>query len=175
MKLNTRDLCRIALLSALIAVCAQIAFPLPGGVPFTLQTFGVHLAGLLLGAKKGTTAVVVYLFLGLTGAPVFAQMRGGLGVFVGPTGGFLWTFPLMAWLTGTFNRSRPALVAAMLGGTVINFAGGLLFFMHLTGNTFRAAFMATTLPFLGTTAATLVVLAVCAPRLKKLVSRKDLR
>ncbi len=78
-----RDICYIALFTALIAVLAQISIPLPGGVPLTLQTFAVPLAGLVLGSKRGTIATAVYVLLGAVGVPVFAGFsvgRGSLGL-----------------------------------------------------------------------------------------------
>ena len=68
--LYVQDICHIALFTALIAVLAQISIPLPGGVPLTLQTFAVPLAGLVLGCRRGTLATAVYVLLGAVGVPV---------------------------------------------------------------------------------------------------------
>lgn len=87
--------------TAILAVLSQLSIPLPSGVPVTLQTFAVALCGFALGAKTGTLAVAVYLLLGAIGIPVFAGFMGGVGVFVGVTGGFLWGFLLLAVLCGT--------------------------------------------------------------------------
>ena len=73
------DLCYIAMFTTLIAVLAQVSIPLPGGVPLTLQTFAVPLAGLILGAKRGTVSALLYVLLGAVGVPVFANFTGGLG------------------------------------------------------------------------------------------------
>ena len=69
-KLSTQDITQIGLMTAAIAVLAQISIPMPAGVPMTMQTFAVPLAGILLGAKKGTFATVAYLLLGAVGVPV---------------------------------------------------------------------------------------------------------
>lgn len=101
MKLSVRELILVALFAALLALLSQLAIPLPSGVPATLQTFAVALCGFTLGVKKGTIAVAVYLLLGAIGLPVFAGFLGGVGVFVGVTGGFLWGFLALAALCGT--------------------------------------------------------------------------
>ena len=94
MKLKTKDLALCALFAALIAVCAWIS--IPATVPFTLQTFAIFAALGLLGGKRGTVAVAVYLLLGAIGVPVFAGFQGGIGALLGTTGGYLLGFLLTA-------------------------------------------------------------------------------
>lgn len=111
-------------MAALTAAGAQIAIPLPfSPVPFTLQVPAVILSGLLLGARYGTLAQLVYLLLGAAGAPVFAQFSGGLAHVVGPTGGYLLSYPLAAAIAGFASgavasapRAR-ALGSSFLAGT----------------------------------------------------------
>lgn len=86
-KIKTKDMAFIALFAILIAVCSW--FTIPTTIPFTMQTFGVFLALLLLGGKKGTLSILVYLLMGLIGLPVFSGGRGGIGVLAGATGGYL--------------------------------------------------------------------------------------
>src|SRR3954470_18376001 len=99
---TTTDLALVAALAALISACAYLgAIPVGGaGVPITLQTFGVMLAGCLLGPVRGFLAVSLYLLLGAIGLPVFAEHSSGLGVFTGPSGGYLLAFPFAAALAG---------------------------------------------------------------------------
>ena len=98
---NTANIFRIILGSFLIAVLAQISIPLPfTPVPITGQTIGVILVGGLLGARRGAMAVLTYLMEGAIGLPVFAQMKGGVHVLVGPTAGYLWGFIFAAFLIG---------------------------------------------------------------------------
>ena len=94
MKFSTRDLCFCAIGAALIAVCAWIS--IPADVPFTLQTFAIFAVCGLLGGKRGTVSVLVYLLLGAVGAPVFAGFRGGFASLIGTTGGYLVGFILLA-------------------------------------------------------------------------------
>lgn len=91
-----------ALLAALTGAGALIAVPIGplSPVPITLQTLFVLLAGLILGPRGGVTAMLLYMAAGAVGLPVFAGGRAGLAVFAGPTGGFLLSFVLMAWMAG---------------------------------------------------------------------------
>ncbi|MBQ1422124.1 MAG: biotin transporter BioY, partial [Firmicutes bacterium] len=86
-RLDTGDLALVALFAAVMAVCSWIT--VPAAVPFTLQTMGVFLAVGLLGGKRGTISVLVYLFLGAIGLPVFSGFAGGLGYMMGATGGYI--------------------------------------------------------------------------------------
>ncbi|MFD7078024.1 biotin transporter BioY [Nocardioides sp. NPDC059952] len=135
-RLDTTDLALIAAFAALIAVCSYLAaIPMGGaGVPLTLQGFALLLTGALLGPLRGTAAVVLYLLLGVAGLPVFAGHAAGPGVFVGVTGGYLWSFPLMVLAVGLLvkyvlrtRRTNPLLVfAACVVGVVINHVGGII-------------------------------------------------
>ena len=96
------DLALVASFAALISASAYVgAIPVgSAGVPITLQTFAVMLAGCLLGPVRGFLAVALYLALGAIGLPVFAEHSSGLGVFTGASAGYLWSFPLAALLAG---------------------------------------------------------------------------
>ena len=83
----------VGVFAAVLAVLSQISFPLPSGIPVTLQTFAVALCGYALGCKRGTLAVLVYIVLGAVGLPVFANFSGGFGSLVGLAGGYIYGFP----------------------------------------------------------------------------------
>jgi biotin transport system substrate-specific component len=100
-------------------------------VPVTLQTLGVMLAGLVLGARLGALSVLVYLAIGAAGVPVFAGGNAGLATFAGPTGGYLIAFPIGAFVTGLIafrgGEFRPAraFIAAIVGGIGVVYAIGI--------------------------------------------------
>ena len=96
MKHQTKAMTLCALFAALTAVCAQISIPLPGGVPLSLSVAAVYLTGLLLAPGWAAASQVVYLLLGAFGMPVYAGFSSGMGVLFGPTGGYLFVYPLMA-------------------------------------------------------------------------------
>ena len=89
-KMSAKDMAFTGMFAAVIAVLSQIAIPLPSGVPVTLQTFAVALAGYTLGMKLGGLSAIVYVLIGAVGVPVFSGFKGGLGSLTGPTGGFIW-------------------------------------------------------------------------------------
>jgi biotin transport system substrate-specific component len=130
--------------SLVVALCARIAIPLPGTpVPLTVQNFGVLLVGLLLGSRRGFAAMALYLAEGAMGMPVFSPTGpGGIAQLLGPTGGFLLAYPLVAWLAGFIvERGRKSFARAALGsllGEVVLFAGGLGWLAVLTHSVAQA-------------------------------------
>lgn len=113
------DVALVSTFAAFIAVCALLPGVTPPGmvVPITLQTFGVMLAGLVLGPLRGSLAVALYLVVGLAGLPVFSGGTGGLAVLGKPSLGYLLAFPLAAALAGylmtRLRRARPSTLPAM--------------------------------------------------------------
>lgn len=120
---ESRDLARIAVFAALIAALglAGTLFPFGSAVPITAQTLGVMLAGAILGSWRGAAAVLVFEILVLVGLPLLAGGRGGPGVFVGPSAGFL-----IGWIVGAFvigliahpRDGKPVWWRVALGATV---------------------------------------------------------
>jgi len=105
--LSVRDLAMIAIFVALIIVCTWITIPL-GPVPFTLQTFAICVTGGVLGLKRGTIAVVVYILLGIVGVPVFSEFSSGVVKFIpntetGMLGGFILGFIFTVIIVGIFK------------------------------------------------------------------------
>lgn len=117
--------------SFFVALCARITVPLPfTPVPLTLQNFAVLLVGLALGSRRGFAALALYLAEGMSGLPVFNPTGpGGIAQLLGPTGGFLMAYPLVAFVAGWIAERSPkslarALVAAAAGELVL-FVGGV--------------------------------------------------
>ncbi len=129
-----RNLTLIALFAALIAALGLIpAFSLGFGVPITAQTLAIMLCGTVLGAKRGTLAVLLFLLLVAVGLPLLAGGRGGLGVFAGPTAGFLFGWPVAAFVTGliverwrSVNLTLVAIFASIVGGIIVLYAFGIV-------------------------------------------------
>lgn len=180
---KTLDLCLIALFTAIISIVSQFNIPLPGGVPMTLQTFIVPVAGIVIGSRRGFMATLLYVILGAIGIPVFHGLTGGLGSIMGPTGGFIISFPLMALLAGMFYELAVTLsgektgngkiaiyygliVAGLMAGTLFNYAVGVLWFMIVTHNTLGAALSACVIPFIPTTIIKIILVLILAPALR---------
>lgn len=130
-KITTKELVFTALMAVIIAVCSWISIPTT--VPFTLQTFGVFMAVGLLGGKKGTISVLVYILLGAVGVPVFAGFSSGIGVLFGTTGGYIVGFllsGLVYWaMTAAFGEKLPIMIIAMVLGILVCYAFGTAWFM----------------------------------------------
>lgn len=148
--ISIRRIVLTGVMAAVLAVLSQISIPLPIGVPVTLQTFAVALCGYLLGPSMGTLSVVVYLALGAAGVPVLAEFSGGLGPFLGLSGGFLWGFLPMALLCGLGERSGKKAAALLLGGAglLLCHLAGAFQFGIVSGTDFFTAFITASAPFL---------------------------
>ena len=129
--------------SLFVALCARVTVPLPfTPVPLTLQNFGVLAVGLLLGSRRGFAALALYLLEGAFGMPVFSPslLGGGIAQILGPTGGFLMAYPLVAFVAGWIyeqrseKRSRRFGWAALssVAAELVLFAGGLSWLVVLT-------------------------------------------
>ena len=136
-KFRTVDMAYIALFAVMIAVCSWIS--IPATVPFTLQTFGVFLAVGVLGGKRGTLAVLVYLLLGMVGLPVFAGFSGGMGCLLGSTGGYIMGFlfsALVMWAMERLLGKKPWVLAlSMVLGLIVCYAFGTVWFMQVYAKT----------------------------------------
>ena len=121
----------IAAGAALIAVCSWIS--IPTAIPFTMQTFAVFLLMLVLGGKRGTSAVLVYLLLGAAGLPVFSGFTGGIGILLGNTGGYLAGFLLLGVVymiaERLFGEKLQIKTSALLTGLAVCYAFGTAWFM----------------------------------------------
>lgn len=130
--------------SAVIAVSARLVLPLPfTPVPLTLANFGVLLVGLALGSKRGFAAAAVYLAWGAMGLPVFSPAGvGGVAQLLGPTGGYLLAYPLVAFVAGWLSeRGSVSFSRNVVAGTVaeiVLFASGITWLAVVTGSWQRA-------------------------------------
>lgn len=178
--MKTRELTYTALGVALIAVCAWITVPTT--VPFTMQTFAVFLVCALLGGKLGSLAVGLYLLLGSFGLPVFSGFRGGLGVLLGATGGYLIGFLVAAlamWGAEMLpGRRIPVLAAGMVLGLLLCYAFGTAWFYFVYTATSGAVGLSTILgwcvfPFLLPDAAKIALALLLYGRLWKFVGLRE--
>jgi biotin transport system substrate-specific component len=154
------DAARIFAANILLALCARIAIPLPWTpVPITGQTFGVLLVAVLLGSRRGTIAVVLYLLEGMAGLPVFAPIGApGVARFFGPTVGYLLAYPPATFVTGWLAERTAGiwfvrfvglrLTGALIAGDAIIFLGGCFWLAIGAGLGWSHAFYAGLLPFL---------------------------
>lgn len=164
-----RELCYIAVATAILAVCSWLAVPL-GEIPVTLQTLGVFFISGLLGAKRAFFAVVAYLLLGFCGVPVFAGFTGGIGKLFAPTGGyligFLFAAPLIGWLCKAFGKGFFKTAAAMLNGMLTYYAFGVAWFAALTAQGVITSLVICVLPYLPFDIAKIAVAAILKEKMQ---------
>lgn len=162
---TVRNMVFIAVMAALICIAAPFSVPI-GPIPISLATFAIYLAGGILGTKKGTVAVVVYILLGAVGLPIFSGGEGGLQKLFGVTGGYIIGYIPCVLITGLFvdlffrkkstikNKflnwlSRAwAVPVGMLLGTVVLYAFGTAWFIIARGVTFEVAMAGCVYPFI---------------------------
>ncbi|GGG18495.1 hypothetical protein GCM10007425_11230 [Lysinibacillus alkalisoli] len=142
-----------ALGAAIIAVLAQLSIPLPfSPVPITGQTFAIGLVVTILGLRTGSLSVLLYILIGAAGAPVFSQMTGGLGIVVGPTGGYIVGFLPTAIIMGYYMNKLGytywhSLIANLIG-MVVTLAFGTVWLKIAADLTWYKAFMGGVYPFI---------------------------
>ncbi len=128
---KTYDLVYISMFTVLIVICSWIS--IPATVPFTLQTLGIFWAVGILGGKRGTMAVLIYILLGAIGIPVFAGFSGGIGVLTGTTGGYVVGFlisALVMWgMERAFGNGKLVQIVSMFLGLLACYTVGTLWFM----------------------------------------------
>lgn len=151
MKSKTYAYVVTAFSAAIIAVLAQITIPLPL-VPITGQTLAVGLVVTILGIKYGTLSVLLYILLGAIGLPVFSAFSGGLGILIGPTGGYIIGFLVQAFLMGLymdqFNKTYFHAIIANLFGMIVTLAFGATWLKILGDLSWTAALMSGVVPFI---------------------------
>jgi len=143
MKLTTREMTYIAITPALMAATAWVAIPLSIGAPITLQTLFVMICALLFTSKISTQSMIVYVLLGMIGIPIFAGFTGGFGVIVGPTGGFIVGFIIMAFFISKMknvkiiNNEKIDIIIILVIANII---------LYMIGGTYMAFVLGTDIP-----------------------------
>ncbi len=150
--MSLRGMIYASLFGAGTAAGAYLIIPLPP-VPITLQTLFLGLAGALLGARLGALSQVIYLLIGIIGLPVFAGGKAGLGVLLGPTGGYLIGFVAAAWVIGALVnlKRKPGFawtVAALVAGTAVIYLLGVAQLSLVAKLSVNKAISVGVLPFL---------------------------
>lgn len=174
MKIRNMALC--ALFAALLAVCAWIYVPI-GDVAITMQTFGIFLTLGVLGGKRGTVAISIYLLLGLVGLPVFSGFQGGPGPLLGATGGYIAGFlvtALLYWLITALTQNKEIFcLLGMAAGLLVCYLLGSLWFrfgyLPDGGFSFGAVLLKCVVPYLLPDGAKLILAWLLSRRLRQFV------
>lgn len=174
---NVKDLVLIAVMAAVICVLGPLSIPV-GPIPVSLCNFAILITIYVLGMKRGTISVLIYLLLGLVGLPVFSGFSGGAAKLMGPTGGYLIGYIPMALIAGFFlekfsRKIIPSFIGMVLG-TAVLYALGTAWLAYSTGMTFRAALAAGVIPFIAIDCAKMAVAAILGPVLYNALNRAGL-
>ena len=181
MKTSRRDgnlyrMSMTALLSAVICVVAPMAIPI-GPVPITLATLAIYLAVYLLGAKWGTMSCLIYVLIGTAGVPVFAGFTGGVGKLVGPTGGYIVGYVVMALIAGRVieaDQRRAVQFVGLITGTAVCYALGTIWFCFSMQCSVAAALGLCVLPFIPGDLVKIGVAMLVGPMLRDRLTRAGL-
>lgn len=174
-KLKVKDTAYIGLSIALIAICSWITIPLY--VPITLQTMSVCLISALFGAKRSTLSILLYILLGAAGVPVFHNFTSGIGVVLGPTGGYMAGFIFTAIIVGIASKKSNklwVLILSMTAGILVCYAFGTVWFAIVYAKSNEPAPLLSILgwcvfPFLIPDAVKIIIASLLAKRLKKYI------
>ena len=165
------DLIYIAMFTAIITVSAQIA--ITTAIPFTLQTLGVFVTGAMLGWKRGSISVCIYILLALVGVPVLAGFSGGIDKVVGITGGYLFGFIfttlIVGIMTDLLGKKLWVLVSSMVFGLAVCYLFGTVWFCIVSKTPFLDSLMICVVPYLLFDVLKIVVATVLVNRLDKVV------
>lgn len=166
-----REMVAAAMMTAVTAVCAWIT--VPAAVPFTMHTFAIYCTVLLLGGRGAFLSILTYLLLGAVGVPVFSGFKGGVGVLVGTTGGYLLGFLFMPLICLAFEKvfgtGLIPQIAALVIGLFVCYAFGTAWFIHVSTKavTLEQALKWCVMPFIIPDLIKLVLAVILTSRVKK--------
>ncbi len=167
---SVKHMTLIGLMAALICILGPLALPI-GPVPISLATLIVYFTVYVLGMKRALLSCIIYLLLGMVGLPVFSGYTGGLGKLMGPTGGYLIGYLVIAVIAGLFIDKWTSNYALCILGLVLGTAGcyllGTVWLAYQNHMTFQAALAAGVLPFLIGDSIKIILAAVVGPIIRK--------
>lgn len=181
------DITYVAMFAALMTIGANVtSFIMIGPVPLTLQTFFAILAGVLLGSRLGSMSMLVYTLVGLMGAPVFAQMTGGIAVMTKPTFGFIISFIILAYVAGKIVEAKrtPTIITFFIAcfvGLILNYLIGttylyasLKYFLGMEELTYLGAWKMMVI-FIYKDIAVTILAAMLSPKIFRAVNKSSQR
>lgn len=178
--MKTKYLTLTAIFTALTIVLSQIAIPMPGSVaPLSLSLGAIYLAGAVLPKKYALYSQVLYLLMGIVGLPVFANFTSGIGRILGPTGGYLLAYPLMAFLVALVvelfgKKTMVSYVLGMLASLAVCYLFGSLWYVVVGHVSWVQSLLLTVVPFLAADLLKIAIFAVLAAALNRALVKAKL-
>lgn len=173
--MKTKTITIAPMFAIITAICSQFIIMIPfTPVPINLGNFAVFLSGGLLNKKDSLISQIIYISLGIIGLPVFSKFGSGFGVLLGPTGGYVLSYTVMAFVIGfiieKLNKTLINIWLAMLIGLIICYTFGTIGFMLYSGCDVRTAIITAILPFIVFDILKLLIAGVVTLKLKKVLS-----
>ncbi len=168
--MKTKDITIIGISASIICVTSPIAIPMISGVPITLQTIIIPLMASIIGKKKGLISTLIYVLIGLIGIPVFSGYKGGIGAILSPTGGFILSFPLMAYIGGYFfenYKNKLMLYIGVIISNVINYVVGIMWFMWFVKMPLKETIIILVVPYILVTIIKIIITVEVGKVVKK--------
>ena len=161
---------QVSIYTALLCIFAQISIPTPP-VPFTLSLLLIFIIASVLPLKISLTSVCLYIILGAIGLPVFSMLRGGVSVLLGPTGGYIFAYPLMALVIGLFSSIKRYKIffniVGMILALIVCYGLGSVWFSFIMLVTFKEALLICVVPFIVFDTLKIILAALASPLIKK--------
>lgn len=148
---KVKNMCYCSMFACIVALLAQIKIDLPGLVPITLQTLGIYIIACSLTPKSAVITTIVYVIMGSIGLPVFTGFRGGLSSLLGPTGGYIFSFPITSLIISIIINNKNSIIRkiiAMSTSTAVCYLIGTIWFIYVTNNTIITALTVCVIPFI---------------------------
>lgn len=179
MKITTKEITIAAVLTAITCVLAPISIPI-GPVPISLGVFCIFLIGAMLPPHLAVMSTLVYIIIGAVGVPVFTNFEGGLQKLIGPTGGFLFAYPLMVLIIAfsiiIFKKKNVISIAVgMFLSMVVLYTFGTAWFVISTGSTIKQALLLCVTPFIAVDLAKLICATALSLAAGKALSKANIR
>ncbi len=166
---KTREIVEVALFTAILAVCSWISVPTT--IPFTLQTFGIFCAMLILGGKKGFFSILTYILLGAVGVPVFSGFKAGISALTSYSGGYIWGFIFLGaifWCAEKFIGNKFYIrIISLIVGLMVCYTCGTLWFMYIMKTSFIYGLSVCVVPYLAFDGLKLLLAILISSRVRK--------
>ena len=172
---STKDMVFTALFAAIFCILAPFSIPI-GEVPVSVTNFLIYITIYAIGLKKATVSYIIYLLLGFVGLPVFAGFTGGFQYIVGYSGGFIISFPLVAFIIGFVSEKTDNMVLILLStilGLIVSYTIGTLVFSLVTNASISASLAACVIPFIFTDLLKCFIATFIGLKLKENISIKS--
>ncbi|MEY8000553.1 biotin transporter BioY [Clostridium sp. Mt-5] len=175
---SVKEMSTAAIFTAITAILAQISIPLPfTPVPITFQIFAVYISAIILGSRLGTLSQIIYLLLGAIGIPVFASFTGGLQTIVGPSGGFLISYPIISYIIGKISEKDLNPIMSILGlivSLIICYSIGTIQFHFVTNVPIQKSILLCVAPFVPLDTAKIIVAYLAGHKIKQSLLKANL-